>query len=148
MSFFNSEYDCKLDVKGRLALPAKVKSMLPDGVSNELVLRRGFESCLVLYPMLEYKKIYGRVKSLSEFNEEYRKFQRSFFRGNVDVELDSAGRINIPKRMMEFAGLEKDVVLVGLGNRLEIWNPSDYEDNLILDDSEYSKMAEKLLAND
>jgi len=62
--------------------------------------------------------------------------------------LDSAGRINIPKRMMEFAGLEKDVILVGLGNRLEIWDPSNYEENLILDDSEYSKMAEKLLAND
>ena len=145
MSFFNSEYDCKLDAKGRLALPAKVKAALPEMAGNELVLRRGFEPCLVLYPMMEYKKIYGRVKSLSEFNEEYRKFQRSFFRGNVDVELDGAGRLLIPKRMMEFANLEKEVVLVGLGNRLEIWNPGQYEDYLIQDASEYSKMAEKFL---
>ena len=148
MTLFNSEYDCKLDAKGRLALPSKVKAMLPEGAGNELVLRRGFEACLVLYPMLEYKKIYGRLKSLSEFNEEDRLFQRTFFRGNVDVELDSAGRINLPKRMMEFAGLEKEVVLVGLGNRLEIWNPDRYEENLIQDDAEYSKMAQKLLAND
>ena len=123
MSFFTSEYDCKLDAKGRLALPSKVRAALPDNASEELVMRRGFEPCLVLYPMLEYKKIYSRVRSLSEFNEDYRKFQRSFFRGNVDVELDGVGRINIPKRMMEFASLEKEVILVGLGNRIEIWNP-------------------------
>lgn len=148
MSFFTSEYDCKLDVKGRLALPSKVRAALPDNASEELVMRRGFEPCLVLYPMLEYKKIYSRVRSLSEFNEDYRKFQRSFFRGNVDVELDGAGRINIPKRMMEFASLEKEVILVGLGNRIEIWNPDLYEQYLIQDASEYSKMAEKFLAEE
>jgi len=148
MSFFTGEYDCKLDAKGRLALPAKVKAALPEVSSNELVLRRGFESCLVLYPMLEYKKIINRVRSLSEFNEDYRKFQRSFFRGNVEVELDGSGRINIPKRMMDFASLEKEVIVVGLGNRVEIWNADLYEENLISDASEYSKLAEKYLADD
>jgi MraZ protein len=148
MSFFTSEYDCKLDAKGRLALPSKVRAALPDNASEELVMRRGFEPCLVLYPMLEYKKIYSRVRSLNEFNEEYRMFQRSFFRGNVDVELDGAGRINIPKRMMEFASLEKEVILVGLGNRIEIWNPDLYDQYLIQDASEYSKMAEKFLAEE
>lgn len=148
MSFFTGEYDCKLDAKGRLALPAKVKAALPDVATQELVLRRGFESCLILYPMIEYKKIINRVRSLSEFNEEYRKFQRSFFRGNIEVELDSAGRINIQKRMMDYADLTKEVVIVGLGNRVEIWNPDLYEENLINDASEYSKLAEKYLADD
>lgn len=148
MAFFTSEYDCKLDAKGRLALPSKVRAALPDSASEELVLRRGFEPCLVLYPMLEYKKIYTKIKSLSEFSEEYRRFQRTFFRGNVDVELDGAGRINIPKKMMEYAGLEKEVVLVGLGNRIEIWNPDQYEEYLIQDANEYSKMAEKFLAEE
>lgn len=148
MSFFTGEYDCKLDAKGRLALPAKVKAALPDVANQELVLRRGFESCLILYPMIEYKKIINRVRSLSEFNEEYRRFQRSFFRGNVEVELDSAGRINIQKRMLEYADLTKEVVLVGLGNRVEIWNPDLYEENLINDASEYSQLAEKYLADD
>ena len=148
MSFFTGEYDCKLDAKGRLALPAKVKAALPDVANQELVVRRGFESCLVLYPMLEYKKIINRVRSLSEFNEEYRRFQRSFFRGNTEVEMDSSGRINIPKRMMDYADLTKEVVLVGLGNRVEIWNPDSYEENLISDNSEYSKLAEKYLADE
>ncbi len=148
MSFFTGEYDCKLDAKGRLALPAKVKAALPDVANQELVLRRGFESCLILYPMIEYKKIINRVRALSEFNEEYRKFQRSFFRGNAEVELDSAGRINIQNRMLEYADLTKEVVLVGLGNRVEIWNPDLYEENLINDAKEYSKLAEKYLADD
>lgn len=148
MTFFTGEYDCKLDAKGRLALPAKVKSALPDVAAQELVLRRGFESCLVMYPMIEYKKIINRVRSLSEFNEEYRRFQRSFFRGNIELEMDGSGRINIPNRMMSFASLEKEVVLVGLGNRVEIWNPDLYEENLISDASEYSKLAEKYLAED
>jgi MraZ protein len=148
MTFFTGEYDCKLDAKGRLALPAKVKSALPDVAAKELVLRRGFESCLVMYPMIEYKKIINRVRSLSEFNEEYRRFQRSFFRGNIELEMDGSGRINIPNRMMSFASLEKEVVLVGLGNRVEIWNPDLYEENLISDASEYSKLAEKYLAED
>lgn len=148
MSFFTSEYDCKLDAKGRLALPSRVKAALPEINGNELVLRRGFEPCLVLYTTLEYKKINARLSSLSEFNDEHRRFQRSFFRGHTDVELDSAGRINIPKRLMDFAGLEKEVVLVGMGNRLEIWNPNRYEEYLIQDAGEYSKVAEKLLADD
>ena len=148
MSFFTGEYDCKLDAKGRLALPAKVKAALPDVANQELVVRRGFEQCLVLYPMLEYKKIINRVRSLSEFNEEYRRFQRSFFRGNSEMEMDGSGRINIPKRMMDYADLTKEVVLVGLGNRVEIWNPDLYEENLISDNSEYSRLAEKYLADD
>lgn len=147
MSFFTGEYDCKLDAKGRLALPAKVKAALPSA-SNELVLRRGFESCLVLYSMLEYKKIINHVRSLNEFDEKYRRFQRSFFRGNVDLELDGSGRINIPKRLMEFASLEKEVVVVGLGNRVEIWNPDLYEENLITDASEFSKLAEEYLIDE
>lgn len=148
MTFFTGEYDCKLDAKGRLALPAKVKSALPKVEAHELVVRRGFEPCLVLYPMFEYKKIINRVRSLNEFNEEFRRFQRSFFRGNIDLEMDGSGRINLPNRMMVYASLEKEVVLVGLGNRVEIWNPDIYEEHLISDTAEYSKLAEKYLAEE
>ena len=148
MSFFTGEYDCKLDAKGRLALPSRVKVALPDVANQELIIRQGFEACLVLYPMSEYEKIINRVRALSEFNAEYRKFQRSFFRGNADITPDGFGRINIPRRMMEYAGLDRKVILVGLGNRVEIWDPDVYEGNLINDVSEYSKLAEKYLAGD
>lgn len=145
MAFFTSEYECKLDAKGRLMLPARLKQGLPESSGGELILRRGFEPCLVLYPFAEYKKIYGKIASLSEFNEEYRKLQRNFFRGNVQLELDTNGRILIPKNMMGYAGLEKEATVVGMGNRIEIWDPQRYEEFLIQDPGEFSKLAEKYL---
>ncbi|HET8860508.1 division/cell wall cluster transcriptional repressor MraZ [Marivirga sp.] len=145
MAFFTGEYDCKLDAKGRMVLPAKIKNSLPEGSGDELVVRRGFEPCLVLYPMLEYKKIFSKIAGLNEFNAEYRNLQRNFFRGNAIVELDSAGRILIPKNMMAFAGLEKESIVVGMGNRVEIWDASKYDDFLIKDQKEFSDLAEKHL---
>ena len=147
MTFFTSEYECKLDAKGRMVLPAKIKSNLPEASGNELVIRRGFEPCLVIYPKLEYKKIFSKVTGLSEFNAENRKLQRNFFRGNSEVELDSTGRFLIPKSMIRFADLKKDVIVVGMGNRVEVWDPELYEEYLIKDQSEFSDLAEKYLDN-
>ncbi len=144
MTFFTSEYESKLDVKGRLVLPARIKSQLP-AEGGELVIRRGFENCLVVYPMVEFKKVFSRISGLSEFNEEYRKLQRNFLSGVVTVELDANGRFLIPKNLLTYAGIEKDVVLVGVGNKVEIWNPSSYEKHLIQDPAELSKLAEKYL---
>lgn len=145
MAFFTNEYECKLDSKGRLTLPARIKSSLPDSNGNELVLRRGFEPCLVLYPMVEYKKTFARIAGLNEFNEEYRKLQRNFFRGNVQVELDNNGRMLIPKSLMQYAGLEKEAIVVGTGKRVEIWNPERYDEYLIQDPQEMSQLAQKFL---
>jgi MraZ protein len=145
MAFFTGEYDCKLDAKGRMVLPAKIKNALPEGSGDEIVVRKGFEPCLVLYPMLEYKKIFSKIASLNEFNAEYRNLQRNFFRGNAIVELDSAGRILIPKNMLAFADLKKESIVVGMGNRVEIWDASKYDDYLIKDQKEFSELAEKHL---
>ena len=145
MAFFTGEYDCKLDAKGRMVLPSKIKNSLPEGSGDEIVVRRGFEPCLVLYPMLEYKKIFSKIAGLNEFNAEYRNLQRNFFRGNAIVELDSAGRILIPKNMLAFAGLEKESIVVGMGNRVEIWDASKYDEYLIKDQQEFSDLAEKHL---
>ena len=148
MSFFTSEYQCKLDAKGRLVLPAKIKANLPETSGNEIVVRLGFEPCLVLYPLVEYKKVFSRVAGLSEFNEEYRTLQRNFFRGNSMVELDNNGRFLIPKSMLKYAQLEKEVIVVGMGNRIEVWNPESYDKYLIQDQSKFSELAEKYLADE
>ena len=145
MAFFTSEYKCKLDAKGRLVLPAKMKANLPEAASNELFMREGFEPCLELYPLIEYKKIYSKIAGLNEFNAEYRKLQRNFFRGSTTVELDSAGRLLLPKPMLQYASLDKEIVVVGMGNRMEIWNPEEYEKFLINDPQELSELAEKHL---
>ena len=145
MTFFTSEFESKLDTKGRLVLPARIKAQLPSGEGNELVIRRGFELCLILYPMVEFKKVFSKISGLSEFNEEYRKLQRNFFSGTATVELDANGRFVIPKNMLSYAQLEKDLILIGMGNKVEVWNPSIYEKHLIKDPSELSKLAEKYL---
>ena len=147
MAFFTSEYNGKLDAKGRLVLPAKMKANLPEASSNELFIREGFEPCLELYPLLEYKKIYSKIAGLNEFNAEFRKLQRNFFRGSATVELDTAGRMLIPKSMIQYANLDKEIVVVGMGNRMEIWNPEQYEKFLIKDPQELSELAEKHLTN-
>lgn len=144
MTFFTSEFETKLDPKGRLVLPSRIKSQLPED-SNEIVIRRGFEQCLILYPMVEFKKVFSKISSLNEFNEENRKLQRNFFSGMATVELDSTGRFLIPKNMITYAQLDKEVILVGMGNKVEIWNPSLYEKHLIQDPGELSKLAEKHL---
>jgi MraZ protein len=144
MTFFTSEYESKLDSKGRLVLPSRIKSQLPEG-SNELVVRRGFEQCLILYPMVEFKKVFSKISALNEFNEEYRKLQRNFFAGTATVELDITGRFVIPKNMLAYAQLDKDVILVGTGNKVEVWNPTVYEKFIIQDPGELSKLAEKYL---
>jgi MraZ protein len=82
---------------------------------------------------------------LSEFNEEYRKLQRNFLSGVVTVELDGNGRLLIPKNMLAYAKLDKDVMLVGLGSKVEVWNPAIYEKHQINDPGELSKLAEKYL---
>ncbi len=144
MTFFTSEFECKLDAKGRLVLPARIKAQLPDG-SMEVVIRRGFETCLILYPVVEFKKVFSRISGLSEFNEEYRKLQRNFLSGVVTVELDNNGRLLIPKNLLTYAQLDKDALLVGIGNKVELWNPAVYEKQKINDPGELSKLAGKYL---
>jgi MraZ protein len=144
MTFFTSEFESKLDAKGRMVLPARIKAQLPEG-DAELVIRRGFEPCLIIYPMVEFKKVFSKISGLSEFNEEYRTLQRNFLAGIATVELDSNGRFLIPKNMLTYAKLEKDALLVGIGNKVEVWNPTVYEKHIIQDQSELSKLAAKYL---
>ena len=145
MAFFTSEFECKLDTKGRLVLPAKIKANLPEVSTHELVLRKGFEPNLTLYPMMEYKKIHHRISSLSEFNPEQRKLKRMFFRSIAQVELDNANRINIPKQMLAHAKIEKEAILIGMGNYVEIWNPQVFENESMAEGDLYSELAQKYL---
>ncbi|MFK7900931.1 MAG: division/cell wall cluster transcriptional repressor MraZ [Cyclobacteriaceae bacterium] len=148
MSYFSGEYECKVDAKGRMVFPSKFKSRLPESSANEIVVSRGFEKCLVIYPIVEWKKIYSKVIGLNEFNEEYRNFQRNFFRGNTEIELDTNGRLLLPKRMLLYSNIEKEMVAVGIGNRIELWNPEIYEEYLVKDQQEFSQLAQKFLSDE
>lgn len=143
---FNSQYDSKLDPKGRLVLPAKIKAAIPEANGSVLMLRMAEDKCLALYPMVEYKKLEGQIKSLNINNPEQRMLQRSFFNSIVEVELDAAGRLLIPKIYQTYANLDKDVVVVGMGSRIELWNPDNYLENIIVDPADLSSLMEKYLS--
>jgi MraZ protein len=143
---FNSQYDVKLDPKGRLVLPSKIKGAIPEVNGTTLMLRMAEDKCLALYPMVEYKKLESQIKSLNINNPEQRMLQRSFFNSIVEVELDSTGRLLIPKLYQTYASLDKDVVVVGMGARIELWNPDNYLKHIILDPADMSSLMEKYLS--
>ena len=145
MAFFTGEHECKLDAKGRLVLPSRLKSVLPEASKKSIIVRKGFESNLILYPITEFQNIYTRINSLNEFSSEQRKLKRNLFSGISQVDFDSNCRFLIPKNMIFHCGIEKEVILIGVGNIIELWNPMTYKNNLIKDSKEFSSLAQKYL---
>ena len=127
---FMSEYNHTLDTKGRLIIPAKFRETL----GEEFVISKGMDGCLFVYAGDDWNAFEQKLTSLPLINKEARQFARFFLAGAATVEVDKQGRILLPAHLREFAGLEKDVVLVGVGSRVEIWSKErwladgDYED--------------------
>jgi MraZ protein len=143
MAFFTSEHECRLDAKGRLVLPSRLKSVLPEASKKSIIIRKGFEPNLIIYSLHEFQNIYTRINSLNEFSSEQRKLKRNFFSSISQVDLDANGRFLIPKSMIAYSNLKNDVILVGMGNVIELWNPFNYKKYLINDADEFSKLAQK-----
>ena len=102
---FIGEYEATLDNKGRFLLPAGIKKQLPEGEIPVFVINRGFEKCLTVYPMQSWKPIYENISSLNDFDPKVREFRRYFLNGATQIEVDGAGRLLLPKSLMEHAGL-------------------------------------------
>ena len=126
MTGFLGEYEATLDAKGRFLLPAGFKKQLSQEGGNQFVLNRGFEKCLTLYPLQSWEPIFSEISKLNDFDPKVREFRRYFLNGATQLELDSAGRLLLPKNLSEHAGLEKDIVLVSAVNKIEIWDKSKY----------------------
>lgn len=121
---FMSEYTHSIDTKGRVIVPAKFRESL----GNEFVITQGLDGCLFVFPNEEWNAFEEKLKSLPMSNKDARKFVRFFLAGAATVELDKQGRILIPTVLRGFAGLEKDVVVVGVGSRVEIWDKSRWDE--------------------
>ncbi|UEG50302.1 division/cell wall cluster transcriptional repressor MraZ [Ferruginibacter lapsinanis] len=124
---FLGEYEVTMDAKGRFLLPAGFKKQLPEDGANLFVINRGIEQCLSLYPIKSWEPIFENISKLNDFDPKVRDFRRYFLNGATQLELDSAGRLLIPKTLMEYAGLEKDVVLASAVDKIEIWDKSKYK---------------------
>jgi MraZ protein len=144
MTFFTGRYDSKLDSKGRLVMPSKFKAQLPEEGGHELIIQQGIEPYLSLYPMQEFKKVVSKISGLSDFSEENRQIRLNFFSGITTVELDVNGRFLIPKNILTYAELQKEVVLICMQNMIALWAPALFEKHLLKDQKEYSKLMQKL----
>ena len=127
MMGFLGEYEATLDSKGRFLLPVGFKKQLPEEDGARFVINRGFEKCLSLYPITSWEPIFNEISKLNDFDPKVREFRRQFLNGATVMELDSAGRILLPRNLQEHAGLQKDIVLVSAINKIEIWDKSKYQ---------------------
>ena len=122
---FMSRYNHTIDPKGRLSIPSKYREVLGD----EFVVSKGMDGCLYVYANDDWKVFEGKLASLPLMSEEARQFARFFLSGAQPVTVDKQGRILMPQDLRDFAGLEKDVVLAGMGGRIEIWSLERWQAN-------------------
>ena len=146
MIVFLGEYEVTFDTKGRFLLPVGIKKQLPEEAGSRFVIARGFEKCLTLYPKKNWDPIMAELIKVNDYKAENREFLRYFTMGASETELDSAGRLLVPPNLKVYAELEKDVVLVSVINKIEIWDKSKYQqffDSFSLE--KYSDLAEKVM---
>ncbi|MFD2829825.1 division/cell wall cluster transcriptional repressor MraZ [Corticicoccus populi] len=138
---FMGEYNNKLDTKGRMIVPSKLRESLTD----QFVITRGLDKCLFGYTLDEWSRIEEKMKSLPLTKRDARKFMRMFFSGAVTVDVDKQGRINIPQNLCQYAGLDKECTVIGVSSRIEIWNTEEW--NTFYQDSEenFEDIAEDLI---
>ena len=127
---FMGEYNHTVDPKGRLIVPSKFREQL----GSEFVVTKGLDGCLFVFPNNEWQAFEEKLKTLPLTNKSARQFARFFVAGATPCELDKQGRILLPQTLREFAGLEKDVVLTGMLNRIEIWSKAKWTENNSYDD--------------
>lgn len=127
---FMGEYNHTIDAKGRLIVPSKFREQL----GNEFVITKGLDGCLFVYSNEEWENVQQSFREKSVASKDARKFMRFFFAGAATCEVDKQGRILIPNNLREYAGIEKDVVSVGVMSRVEIWSKDKWLENSDYDD--------------
>ncbi|WP_179336995.1 division/cell wall cluster transcriptional repressor MraZ [Winogradskyella ludwigii] len=149
MNSFIGTYECKADAKGRLMIPAMLKKQLSSALQDGFVLKRAvFQPCLELYPMSEWNKMMEKINKLNRFKKKNNDFIRRFTAGVKIVEVDSTGRLLIPKDLIGFSGISKQVVLASAVNILEIWDKDKYEQAIDDAASDFADLAEEVMGQD
>lgn len=141
------EFDCKLDSKGRMMVPSSLKKQLPEAERDGLVINRGFEKHLVIYPRKVWEEIVAELAKLNQYERKTREFIRFFTRGATELTLDASGRVLLPKSLIEFAGIKGEVVLACQFNKIEVWAKSDYDTLLDNEPENFANLAEEVMGN-
>lgn len=146
MNYLIGEYECKLDTKGRMVVPASLKRQLPDAEREGLVVNRGFEKNLVIYTRTEWNKLLGQLARLNQFQPKNRDFIRKFMSGATELMLDSAGRVLLPKALLEYAEIGTELVLACNLEKIEVWSKVKYQESLDgVSEEEFSDLAAQVM---
>jgi MraZ protein len=142
-------YECKVDAKGRLMLPVAFKKQLASVIEKGFVLKRAvFQPCLELYPMQEWESMMQNVNKLNRFKKKNNDFIRRFTAGVKSIDLDVSGRLLIPKDLVGFAGISKEIVVTSAVNIIEIWDKDKYEKAIDDAANDFADLAEDVMGQD
>ena len=143
-TMFRGRYEYTIDSKGRVSIPSKFKEILIQQYDERLVITN-YDLCLVAYPHQEWSVIEEKVKSLPPLGKkDSRAFLRFFYSSGIDCEIDRQGRILIPQSLRDYANLQKDVVLVGSGKKIEIWNKERWEEEFRKSQESFDRVTDTL----
>ena len=141
-------YECKADVIGRVMVPAALKKQLTPAMTDGFVIKRAvFQSCLEMYPMNEWNDLMQKMGQLNRFNRKNNDFIRRFTAGVRTVELDTTGRLLIPKDLMSFAGINREIVISSAINIVEIWDKNKYEQAINDSANDFADLAEDVMGD-
>lgn len=144
MTGFFGEYEVAIDAKGRFLVPSGFRKQLPEGDAERFVVNRGFESCLTLYPINIWNAIAEKINRLNDFDPKVRDFKRLYLNGATVVDVDSAGRLLLPKGLQEYAGIKKDMVFSAQSNKVELWDKDTYYNYIRQQAGSFSRLAEEV----
>ncbi|HIW07753.1 MAG TPA: division/cell wall cluster transcriptional repressor MraZ [Candidatus Ignatzschineria merdigallinarum] len=141
---FLGEYELKVDTKNRVALPAALRKQFDDEM-NHFVISRALDKCLNFYPIDAWREVEAELNKLNPFVKKEREFARFVRGGATEVILDAQGRMVLPKRLMGYASIETELILLGNGNLFEMWDLATYEEMLAIDPEDFSQLAEEVM---
>lgn len=145
MANFIGDHPCKVDTKGRILFPSALKKQLGAEGDRFVTKKDLFENCLVIYTQAEWERQNTIIrKQINTFNKEHNRFLRGFYRGTAELVLDGNNRLLIPKRLLEQAGIQKEVVLSGQDAKIELWAKEAY-DSMEEDEQDFADLAEKIM---
>ena len=149
MNYLIGTYECKIDVKGRLLIPSAFKKQLAPVIPKGFVLKRAvFQNCLELYPLEQWEELIKKVNSLNRFKKKNNDFIRRFTAGVKFIELDGNGRLLIPRDLIEFSNINREVTLSTSVNIIEIWDKSSYEKSIADSRDDFAQLAEEVMGGD
>lgn len=145
MSSFKGSYAYSVDKKGRMNIPARLRKYVSPEANDTFVITRGFEQCLFVYPLDEWSKLEESIRQLSPTNPQHRYFTRTLLENAVESQLDGQSRIIIPTGLLHLAAIENEVLILGVLERIEIWNPNIYREYQKKQPESYENIAQTVL---